>query len=147
MKIAFSTDMSEPIVETIYRWLLNNGHDVIWHKSDDDGALLWPLAAASVAKSVQSKEADFGIVLCWTGTGVSIAANKYKGIRAALCKDAETAKGSKLWNNANVLCLSIQNLESDKAESIITTWFSTDYKPTAEEEKSLKLLDQIERET
>lgn len=142
MKIALSSDMTKPIVDTIYEWLIDKHHDVIWHKSDTD--FPWPEAAARVAKSLQSGESDYGIVLCWTGTGVSIAANKFRGIRAALCKDAETAKGSKLWNNANVLCLAINELEIKAAEEIIDTWFSTDYQPTKEDDHCLSLLEKIE---
>jgi len=142
MKIALSSDMSKPIVDNIYKWLIKNDHKVIWHKSEAN--LPWPLAASHVAKNVQSGEADSGILLCWTGTGVSIAANKFKGIRAALCKDAETAKGSKLWNNANVLCLAINELNEKTAEDIITTWLTTDYIPTDEEEHCLALLNKIE---
>ena len=70
-------------------------------------------------------EADEGILFCWTGTGVSIAANKVPGIRAALCHDAETAKGARLWNRANVLCLSLRATADIIAKEILDSWFTT----------------------
>jgi ribose 5-phosphate isomerase B len=60
-----------------------------------------------------------GILFCWTGTGVSIAANKVAHIRAALCDDAETARGARLWNDANVLCLSLRRTSETIAIEII----------------------------
>src|SRR5512142_627012 len=70
-------------------------------------------------------EADEGILFCWTGTGVSIAANKVPGIRAALCQDAETARGARLWNRANVLCLSLRAVSPVIATEILDAWFGT----------------------
>lgn len=71
-----------------------------------------PAALAEVARSVADdlsrRHTQEGVLFCWTGTGVAIAANKVPGIRAALCADAETARGARLWNNANVLCLSLR---------------------------------------
>ena len=68
----------------------------------------WVLASAHAAQAVSRGEADEGIVCCWTGTGASIAANKIKGIRCALVHDAQTAKGARIWNHANVLALSLR---------------------------------------
>jgi ribose 5-phosphate isomerase B len=67
------------------------------------------------------------IVCCWTGTGASIVANKVVGISAALCADAETAKGSRVWNHANVLALSLRSTSEAIAKEILDAWFSTPY--------------------
>jgi ribose 5-phosphate isomerase B len=75
---------------------------------------------------------------------VSMAANKFKGIRAALCDDAETARGSRLWNNANVLCLSIRKVSEVIAKEILDMWFSTSYQPNETDDACLRLIDELE---
>jgi ribose 5-phosphate isomerase B len=69
--------------------------------------------------------ADQGIVFCWTGTGVSMAANKVHGARAALCTDAGQAKGARRWNDANVLAMSLRLTSGPLADEILEAWFST----------------------
>jgi len=78
-----------------------------------------PEAAAAVARG----EADGAVVACWTGTGACIAANKVPGVRAALCTDAETARGARRWNDANVLVLSLRLLSAPLLEEILDAWF------------------------
>lgn len=63
------------------------------------------------------------MLFCWTGTGVSIAANKVPGVRAALCGDAETARSARAWNDANVLCLSLRTTTETLAKEILDAWF------------------------
>ena len=75
----------------------------------------WPEFARAVGVAVASGEADFGVVMCWTGTGTSIAANKVPGVRAALAWDAWIARNARLWNDANVLALSLKRLAPDVA--------------------------------
>lgn len=96
-------------------------------------ASAWPDVAAAVAGAVTSGEADEGVLFCWTGTGVSISANKVPGARAALCGDAETARGAKAWNQANVLCLSLRTTTETVAREILDAWFSTPADPAEEE--------------
>jgi ribose 5-phosphate isomerase B len=72
-------------------------------------------------------KADEAIILCWTGTGCSIAANKVPGIRAALCNDTETAKGARIWNHANVLALSLRATSAAVLKEILDAWFDTPY--------------------
>jgi ribose 5-phosphate isomerase B len=78
---------------------------------------------------VSEGRADEAILFCWTGTGISLAANKVPGIRAALCGDAETARGARQWNKANVLCMSLRTTSEVMAEEIIKAWFETEYEP------------------
>jgi ribose 5-phosphate isomerase B len=73
-----------------------------------DGTTAWAEIGRAVGEAVASGRAGAGIVCCWTGTGVSIAANKVHGVRAALCADAATAAGARKWNDANVLALSLR---------------------------------------
>ena len=106
MRIAIASDERTDLTDHIMARLRERGHAL-----SPLGPLAgldqqWPEAGRSVGQTVADGAADEGIVLCWTGTGVSMAANKVAGIRAALCADAETARGARLWNRANVLALS-----------------------------------------
>ena len=71
-------------------------------------------------------ECDEGVLLCWSGTGICMAANKVAGIRAALCSDPGGASAARVWNHANVLCLSNRTLSGDMAKEILAAWFDTD---------------------
>ncbi|PCN50949.1 galactose isomerase, partial [Candidatus Geothermarchaeota archaeon ex4572_27] len=84
----------------------------------------WPDVAFEVAEAVAGGRFDYGVLICYTGTGVCIAANKVKGIRAALCFDAKTAEGARLWNDANVLALSARLLSEEVAKEIVDAWLS-----------------------
>jgi len=104
----------------------------------------WPAVGRAVAEAVASGAADEGILFCWTGTGVSIAANKVRGIRAALCDDAETARGARLWNDANVLCLSLRRTSEVMAKEIIESWFNTSFVPNEGDNACLRLIKEME---
>ena len=127
MRIAFLSDEPAAIHNKLREILVERGHDV-----QPFGAILtgkecaWVPAAEEAAKAVASGECDEGLFLCWTGTGVSMVANKINGIRAALCTDPETAAGARIWNHANVICLSNRSLKAEAAEAILTAWFDTD---------------------
>ena len=84
----------------------------------------WPDVGRRVGEAVATGGADRGVVCCWTGTGVSIAANKVPGVRAALCTDAETARGARRWNDANVLALSLRTTSPAVLEEILDAWFA-----------------------
>jgi ribose 5-phosphate isomerase B len=82
-----------------------------------------------VGETVASGRADLGVTCCWTGTGVSIAANKVAGVRAALCTDAETAKGARRWNDANVLALGLRLTSEALAREIVDAFLDTPTDP------------------
>jgi ribose 5-phosphate isomerase B len=88
-------------------------------------AMGWPDVGEKVAVEVSLKRSDQGVVFCWTGTGVTIAANKVSGVRAALCWDAETAKGARMWDDANVLAMSFRSTSNAVAKEILDAWFSS----------------------
>jgi ribose 5-phosphate isomerase B len=79
------------------------------------GGSSWPEFARDVGRAVAAGEADFGVLMCWTGTGTSIAANKVPGVRAALAWEPWIARNARLWNDANVLALSLKRLAPDVA--------------------------------
>jgi ribose 5-phosphate isomerase B len=93
---------------------------------------------------VQSGAADEAIVLCWTGTGCTLIASKVPGIRAALCIDAETAKGARTWNHANVLGLSLRLTSADALKEILTAWFETPYSTDEWNLQQIKRIQQTE---
>jgi ribose 5-phosphate isomerase B len=83
----------------------------------------WAWASEAAAREVADGRADQAVVCCWTGTGASIAANKVGGVRAALCADAETARGARRWNDANVLALSLRTTSEALLAEILDAWF------------------------
>ena len=140
MKIAVSTDERTDLVETLLKELNERHHTVEYIGPEAGEDADWPEVTCRAAELVASGEADEGIVMCWTGTGASIAANKVKGIRAALCRDAETAKGARIWNHANVLALSLQATSESILKEILDAWFSTKF---SDDEWNLKQIERI----
>ena len=108
MRISVAADERTGVADAVVRELERRGHDPIVHGAlSDEERDDWAWASEAAARDVADGRAEQGIVCCWTGTGASIAANKVAGIRAALCADAETARGARRWNDANVLALSL----------------------------------------
>ena len=145
MKIAIGSDEATELTTFLIKELQARGHlpIPIGSLAPNDPDTDWPITSRRVAEMVASGEADEGIVCCWTGTGASIAANKVRGIRAALCHDAETARGARIWNHANVLALSLRATSIPIAKEILDAWFNTS--TTEGEAQSDWNLRQIER--
>jgi ribose 5-phosphate isomerase B len=124
VNIALGSDMRSELTRELERLLLERGHEV-----ELIGALApgmddaWTTVGREVGEAVAGGRCRFGIVCCWTGTGVSIAANKVRGVRAALCGDAATAEGARVWNDANVLALSLRVTTPAVAQEILEAWF------------------------
>jgi len=123
MRIAVGSDERTNLTNFVISHLKQLGHETVCFGATNDNPLSWSKVAEQVAKEVSSGSCQEGIVFCWTGTGVSIAANKIPGIRAALCCDAYTAGGARKWNNANVLALSLRNTSEALAKEILDEWF------------------------
>lgn len=136
MRVAVGTDEELPLLEAITGKLEAMGHEVIRVGS----GCAWPEVGHLVGEQVAGAGAERGIVCCWTGTGVSIAANKVPGVRAALCVDAGTANGARRWNDANVLALSLRLTTPAMAEEIVEAFMTTAADP--EEAASV---DRVER--
>jgi ribose 5-phosphate isomerase B len=112
---------------TVRAWLEEHGHEAVPFGSVAVGSEVpWALAAESAAEAVARGDCDQGVFFCGTGTGISIAANKVSGIRAALCSDPGQAAGARVWNHANVLCLSNRTLADDLAKEILAAWFGAE---------------------
>ncbi|CAN5138207.1 RpiB/LacA/LacB family sugar-phosphate isomerase [soil metagenome] len=125
MRIALGTDEHLPLFDELDRRLAEMGHDVVVVADGE----VWPDAGRLVGEAVVSGAADRGVVCCWTGTGVSIAANKVVGVRAALCTDAETARGARRWNDANVLALGLRLTSAEVAGEMLAAFLATDAAP------------------
>ena len=148
MRIAFGSDERNHLTDTIEQLLRSRGHQVELVGPPAGEPLQWTDVARAVAERVSSAQADEGVLCCWTGTGVSMAANKVPGVRAALCADAETARGARAWNEANLLCLSLRTTTEALASEILEAWFSASADPSeAENVEKLKKLDGRYRST
>jgi ribose 5-phosphate isomerase B len=121
-RVAFGTDEATELADAIRAALAAGGHEVIVVGVGDP----WPDVGRAVGEAVAAGRADRGVVCCWTGTGVSIAANKVPGVRAALCTDAETARGARKWNDANVLALGLRLTSAAVAKEMLDAFLSTD---------------------
>jgi ribose 5-phosphate isomerase B len=115
VRIAFGTDEDTPLTDAVVTELRQRGHHVD-HLAPGEQ---WPEVGRTVGEAVASGRADRGVVCCWTGTGVAIAANKVPGVRAALCTDATTADGARRWNDANVLAFGLRLTSPTVAREII----------------------------
>ncbi|MEL7207600.1 MAG: RpiB/LacA/LacB family sugar-phosphate isomerase [Actinomycetota bacterium] len=125
MRLAFATDERNDVTDRLEAHLAERGHDV-----DVVGrGTPWPDVGRGVGERVRDGAADLGVVCCWTGTGVSIAANKVDGVRAALCGDAATADGARRWNDANVLALGLRLTSAALAEEIVDAFLAGEPDP------------------
>ena len=127
MKIAVGSDERTHLCDFVLDNLAKRGHQAVLSGALAAGPADWPEVARQVGRQVAAGECQEGIVFCWTGTGASIAANKVRGIRAALCADAETARGARTWNHANVLVLSLRATSEGVAREILDAWFDTPF--------------------
>jgi ribose 5-phosphate isomerase B len=143
MKIALGADEDTHLVSALRLYLEEKGHQVTSFGAASGTSQPWGKTAVEVAESVAKQQHDLGVVCCWTGTGVSIAANKVAGIRAALCADAETARGARKWNDANVLALSLRATSEQVGREILDAWLDTDY--TGSEDASLDVIRSREK--
>lgn len=122
MRFVVGTDEDRPVVDVVVRALRDRGHEV-----ERLPAASWGAVATRVARAVADGACDQGVVCCWTGTGVCMAANKVRGARAALVSDAYTAAGARRWNDANVLALSLRVVSEPLAEEIVEAWLGARY--------------------
>ena len=127
-KIAVSCDEYGFLVDVLLDALCERGLEPIYFgPRKGDAAQDWPLVTQQAIDCIQQGKCREAIVMCWTGTGCSIVANKGSGIRAALCHDAATARGARIWNHANVLALSVRATSEAILTEVLDAWFSTSF--------------------
>ena len=129
MEIAFGSDERTQLTDVVAAELETRGHDVrrVGPPGGEDKE--WAEVGREVGELVASGACDTGVLFCWTGTGASIAANKVRGVRAALCTDAVTAVGARKYNDANVLVMGLRLTSADVAREMLDAWFSTNPDP------------------
>jgi ribose 5-phosphate isomerase B len=140
MKIAIGSDHAGfKLKETVKEFLKTSGIEVIDFGTHSEESADYPDFAFPVAEAVVKKEFDFGILICGTGIGMSITANKVAGIRAALCNDLFTANYSKEHNDANVLCMGGRIVGEGLAKAIVQTWLERKFQGGRHERRVKKI--------
>jgi ribose 5-phosphate isomerase B len=129
LRIVLGSDERTALTDAVVDDLRARGAEIelVGPPGGDD--LQWAEVGRRVGERVAAGGADAGVLFCWTGTGASIAANKVRGVRAALCADAETARGARRWNDANVLVMSLRLTSPHIAHEMLEAWFTTDPDP------------------
>ena len=146
MRISVAADEVAGVAETLVEELRRRGHEVVVHGAlNPQERADWAWSSEAAAREVASGDADQGVVCCWTGTGASIAANKVSGVRAALCQDAETARGARRWNDANVLALSLRGTSEAVLSEILDGWFQSAPSDEHDDLANIRHLDEITR--
>jgi ribose 5-phosphate isomerase B len=133
MRIALGSDERTTLTDAVADDLRKRGHEVVLVGPPGGQALGWAEVGRRVGELVAGGATDTAVLCCWTGTGASIAANKVAGVRAALCTDAETARGARRWNDANVLVLSLRLVSPPVASEMLDAWFETGPDPSEAE--------------
>lgn len=128
MKIAIGNDHAAVEMKCqIKEYLESKGHEVVNFGTDTEESCNYPEFGKAVAKAVQKKEADLGVLICGTGVGISLAANKVKGIRAVVCSEPVTARLSREHNNTNVLAFGARIVGLEMAKSIVDAWLDAEF--------------------
>ena len=142
MRIAVGSDHRGVTLRAkILRLLGDLGHEALDMGTSDDGSVDYPDIAATVAEQVSRGEVERGILICGTGLGMTIAANKFPGVRAAPCHDDLTAEMSRRHNDLNVLCLSGDMLGERLVDRLVEIWLKTEFEGGRHERRVKKIYD------
>ncbi len=126
MKIAIGADAAGySLKEKIKEHLISRGDEVVDFGTYSDASVHYPIYGYKVAKCISDKDADFGILVCGTGIGMSMVANKLKGVRAACVSEHFSAKATRLHNNANVICLGERVIGAGLAIELVDIFLDT----------------------
>lgn len=126
MKIALGADHGGYLLkDSVAQYLRDNGCEVVDFGTNSADSVDYPDYAKKVGAAVAGGECDLGVLVCTTGIGISISANKVAGIRAALCHNEDCAKFARLHNNANVLCMGQKYVGKELAERIVRIFLDT----------------------
>ena len=137
MRVAFAADDMNETVASVVRAIEGRAELVSPTESTD-----WPEMSRAVAESVASGESDFGVLMCWTGTGTAIAANKVKGVRAAQAWEPWVAENARRWNDANVLTLSLKRTAPDVAVDCVNAFLDV-VEPDSDEQSTIRRISDL----
>lgn len=128
MKLAIGNDHSAvELKNEIKAYVESLGHEVVNFGTDSPESVPYPVYGEKVGRAVASGEVDGGILICGTGIGISLAANKVKGVRAAVCSEPYSAKLSKQHNNSNIIAFGARVVGSELAKMIVTEWLNAEF--------------------
>ena len=128
MKIAIGNDHAATALKfEIMEYVKSLGHEVVNFGTDNNDSCDYPLFGEKVGRAVVAGEADCGILICGTGVGISIAANKVNGVRAAVCSDSTTARLVKEHNNANILAFGARIVGSELAKDMVKAYLEAEF--------------------
>lgn len=147
MKIAIGNDHTDPTLKIkVKEHLEALGHEVIDTGCGVGEKCDYPAAAGKVCRLVQSGRAELGILICGTGVGMSLAANKYKGIRAACCSEPFSARLTREHNDANILCFGTRVVGEGTAMDLVDAFVNTEYSHEERHERRVAMIKAIEDE-
>ncbi len=128
MHIAIGSDAKTELTDNVIQYLTCQGHQVtLFGALQTPASDRWVELAQETAAFVSTGKADRGILFCWSGTGVSTAANRIKGARAALCWNTEIARLARKWNDSNILCMALVDTQLDLAKAMIEVFLNTEF--------------------
>ena len=128
MRIGIGNDHSAVEMKNeVVEFLQSLGHEVVNYGTDSNASCNYPEFGEKVARAVVAKEVDLGILICGTGVGISLAANKVKGIRAVVCSEPYSARLSRQHNNTNILAFGARVVGIELAKMIITEWLDAEF--------------------
>jgi len=143
MKISIASDHAAyNEKQEIIKYLLDKRLDILDLGTNSEESVDYPIFGQRVAESIIDKKVDRGIVICGTGIGISIAANRYKNIRATLCNTPEHAEMARKHNDSNVLALGGRTTNLDDLKSIVDVWLSTDFEGGRHQER-INLIEKV----
>ena len=147
MKIAVAADhRGHAIKEKVMAQLAEQGHEILDMGTNSSKSCDYPDIAYPAAKAVADNRVPRAILICGSGIGMDICANKVRGVRAALCHDELTAQVSRRHNNSNVLCLASDVLGEELIRRIVSSWLGTEFEPGGRHERRVKKISQIEQD-
>lgn len=145
MKIGIGNDHSAlEIKKEIMEFLQEKGHEILDYGTNSRDSCDYPEYGEIVGRAVVKGEVDQGILICGTGLGISLAANKVKGVRAAVCSEPYTARMARMHNNCNILALGARVVGADLAKMIVDVWLNTEFEEGGRHQKRVDMITQVE---
>ena len=145
MKIGIGNDHTAlELKKEIVKLLEDKGYEIVDYGTDSISSSDYPTYGEVVGKAVVARDVDFGIVLCGTGLGISLAANKVKGVRAVVCSEPYTAIMSKVHNDCNILALGARVVGVELAKMIVTEWLGAKFEVGGRHQRRVDMILAIE---
>ena len=141
MKVGICNDHAAlDLKNLVVEHLEKQGYEVVNYGTNSLDSFDYPVAAKALCQAMQAKQVEFGIAICATGIGISIACNKHKGIRACCCSETTSARLTREHNNANVICFGAKIVGAEVAYQIVDTFLTT---PFSEGERHIRRINEI----